>query len=187
MKVSDIAEIKMGYAFRSRIEHSPLGNIPVIQPKDISDNGLLQEDDICRVEMESIKPGQILAAKDVLLANRGRFASTVYAGQLDTACIASGSIMVLTVKEGQPALPEYLALYFNSKMGKRQLNRFDETTTIPFISRANLEQMEIPIPTLEQQRAMIALEKTKQRYTQLTKRKLELLNNILNHQLSTID
>jgi len=187
MKILDIADVKMGYGFRSRIEHSPIGNIPVIQPRDITNDGLLQVDDACRVSMESVKKARILDKGDVLLASRGRSASAIYEGQFDNKVIASGSLFVLTVKGGIPVLPEYLSLFFNSEKGKQELSRLTERTTIPYLNRSTLEQMNIPIPPLETQEKLVALERAKQRYAQLTARKLDLLNALINHELTTIN
>ncbi|HNX52694.1 MAG TPA: restriction endonuclease subunit S [Pontiellaceae bacterium] len=182
MKLQDMCEIRMGYAFRSGIKHSPAGNIPVIQPKDIDNNGILQVEDVYRVEMSEVNPEHILKSGDVLLSNRGRFAATTYTGQIET-CVASGALLVLTVKKDAPVLPEYLTLYFNSQEGKRQLGRLDQTTTIPHISRKNLEQIDMPVPPIERQETLVALERAKLLYTTLTNRKIELTNNIINQQL----
>ena len=173
----------MGCGFRSKIEHNPEGNVLVIQPKDITNDGVLQTRNVCRVEMAATKPGQVLAKGDVLLASRGKFASTVYAGQFRENCVAAGSLLVLTVKEGLSILPEYISLYFNSAKGRQALNRLTERTTIPYLNRSTVEQMDIPLPDFETQKELVALEHTKQRYAQLTGRKLELLNKIINHQL----
>jgi restriction endonuclease S subunit len=89
----------------------------------------------------------------------------------------------LPVKEEVPVLPEYLTLYFNSAKGRQAFNRLTERTTIPYLNRSNLEQMEVPVPNLETQQKLIALEHTKQRYARLTERKVELLNQLINHQL----
>jgi len=35
MDFGDLAEVQMGYPFRSRLEHDPQGDIAVIQMKDI--------------------------------------------------------------------------------------------------------------------------------------------------------
>lgn len=188
MKICDACTVRTGHAFRSRIDNNPIGNIRVIQPKDISDAGLLQTEDACKVEMSSVKPLQRLAKNDVLLVTRGRFASAVFHRDVADDYIASGSILVLRIKKPLPVLlPEYLALYFNSKSGKRQLSRLNETTTVPFISRSNLEQIDIPLPSQEQQKALVALQQSKHRYGRLTARKLDLLNELINHELSTIN
>ncbi len=91
--------------------------------------------------------------------------------------------MVLTPKDPAQVLPDYLALYLNSTEGQNCFKRLNETTTIPFISRTNLESIIIPVPPLERQKKLVALERTTQRYTQLTARTTELLNSIINHQL----
>lgn len=184
MKVLDFADVKMGYGFRSKIQNSPNGNVPVIQPKDISDDGLLRAKDVYRVEDPPIKPGHILTVGDVLLATRGRFTSTVYSGQFEESTIASGSLLVLTIKK--EVMPEYLALHFNSDRGNHLFHRITGQTTIPYLNRSNLEQMDIPVPPLETQQKLIALKRAKVRYGVLTRRKQEVLNKILNHQLSTI-
>ncbi|MBN2686239.1 MAG: restriction endonuclease subunit S [Pontiellaceae bacterium] len=187
MKIMDLVDIRIGHAFRTRIEYDPSGNTFVIQPKDISDEGLLQPAEVVKVEMPYLKNEQLLNKGDVLLSSRGRFASTTYENQLSEDTIASSSILVMTVKSGQPVKPEYLSLYFNSDQGNYQFHRLTEQTTIPYLNRSSLEQMEIPIPPLAMQEKLVSLERTKLRYGQLTRRKQQLLNNLINHELSTIE
>jgi restriction endonuclease S subunit len=184
MKILDIAEVKMGYGFRSRIVNKPGGNIAVIQPRDISDSGLLQVRDVFRIDMNPVKPDKLLKKGDVLLGSRARFVSSVYHNQLDSACIASGSLLILTLKDDIPVLPEYLALYLNSSRGNAELNRLTERTTIPYLNQSSLEQLDIPVPPLEQQEKLIAFERTKQHYAELTARKIELISTLINHHLS---
>lgn len=183
MKIHNICTVKTGYAFRSKVEGNPNGNISVIQPKDISNDGLLNAQETVRIDLPSAKPAYFLKNGAVLLASRGRFVATIYQGQFSEGCIASGALLVLTIQDEQAVLPEYLSLYFNSDRGNHQFNRLTEQTTIPSLTRASLEEMDIPIPPIEKQHKLIALERSKQRYNQLTKRKQQLLNNILNHEL----
>lgn len=184
MKLMDIAEVQMGYGFRSKIVNKPDGTVRVIQPKDIPDDGQLQVADVFRVRMESVKPDKFLKKGDVLLGSRGRFACTVFENQLNAPTIASGSLLILSVKDGM-ALPGYLAIYFNSQKGNAELNRITERTTIPYLNQSALGQLDIPLPGLETQKKLIALERVKQRYSTLTTRKTELLNTLINQQLST--
>jgi len=187
MKIYDIAAIKMGYAFRSRIENDPDGHFKVIQPKDISNEGTLLTEEIVTTGMDSVNSSHLLQKGDVLLVSRGRFTSAVYDDQFPNKCIASGSLLILTVQNAKPVLPDYLVLFFNSDRGNYQLHRLTERTTIPFLNRSSLEQMDIPVPNLETQEKLIALERAKQRYAQLTSRKVALLNSLINHELTTIN
>jgi len=92
--------------------------------------------------------------------------------------------MILTPKDPTQVLPDYLALYLNSTEGKNCFKRLNETTTIPFISRASLESIQIPVPTLERQRALAKFGELNQTYTRLSARKLTLQKRILEHELS---
>jgi len=186
-KIKEVCHVKQGYAFRSGIPHDSTGTIPLIQPKDISDEGELLTKQIIRTEMPSIKSTQWLKNNDVLLVNRGRFVSTMYHDDVATNCIASGSILILTPHNNQDLLPEYLALYFNSKMGAQHLLKLTEHSTIPYISRSNLLEMRIPVPPLAKQQTLIKLERTKQRYARLTRHKLKLFDAITNHELTAIE
>lgn len=180
--ISEICSVTAGHSFRKKPEHNPGGNVFVVQPKDISSDGILDAQNLCRA---NLAPKRFLQKGDVLLINRGRFTASVFDGTLDAPCVATSAFMILTPKNLAQILPDYLALYLNSTEGKNCFKRLNETTTIPFISRGNLESIVIPVPPIEKQKQLAALERTKQRYTQLTTRKTELLNRIINHQLTT--
>ncbi len=55
MRLAELAEIRMGYPFRSRLEHEPDGNVAVIQMKDIDDTDLLHAQDAIRVSLPDVK------------------------------------------------------------------------------------------------------------------------------------
>jgi len=183
MKVFDLVNVRMGFGFRSKLEDDPKGNVRVIQPKDIENNGVLNMQHLCRVCMPVLKPNQQLIKGDVLLTSRGKFISAVYSKSMKKKCVASGSLLVLRVQENKAVLPEYLALYFNSKKGQRAFQRIMECSTIPSLNRSRLEEMKLMVPDLTTQKKLVALEQCKQRYAQLTCRKLELFNKITDRQL----
>ena len=53
MNLGELAEIQMGYPFRSRLEHDPQGDVTVIQMKDIDDANLLHADEAIRVTLRA--------------------------------------------------------------------------------------------------------------------------------------
>ena len=115
MRVKEFCDIRMGHAFRARLANVPDGGVRVIQPKDISSDGLLSfsDDKPLLTDASISKP---LQAGDVLVVSRGRFAATVFRLHDAGACIVPSSILVLSVKD-ESVLPEYVALYFNSLRG----------------------------------------------------------------------
>ena len=182
MIISDICTVKMGHSFRKRPEHQANGDVLIIQPKDIMPNGTLKIDEICRIYSPTKKR---LNIGDVLLVNRGKFASTVFDGSITTPCIATSAFLIITPKKPIEVLPEYLALFFSSTEGQKKLKRLNETTTIPFISRANIEKLEITLPNLAQQKKLIDLNRITQRYEKLSNKKLNLHKQILQASLIT--
>lgn len=154
----------------------------VIQPKDVTSNGILKVETPCLVNFTA---GKSLNKGDVLLINRGRFTACVFEDTLGMPCVATSAFLILTPKNPAQLLPDYLALFLNSTEGQTILKRLNETTTIPFIKLSSLEQIEIPVPPLSMQQKLVDLEQAKQRFAQLTARKTELLNRIINQQLTT--
>lgn len=54
-KLGLVASIRMGYPFRSRLEHDAAGAIAVVQMKDIDDACLLHVEDAVRVDLPDVK------------------------------------------------------------------------------------------------------------------------------------
>lgn len=155
----------------------------VIQPKNISPDGYLYfgPDEPLRTDLSQPKQ---LAAGDVLLVSRGRFSAVVFDRPESESWIASSSILILTDLKNS-VMPEYVACYFNSAGGQKMFRRYIEQSTISFISTAKLAEMDIPVPPVERQKALIALDKTTRDYARLTDRKQELQKQILDYTLET--
>lgn len=173
----------MGHSFRQKPVCIENGNALVIQPKDVTSDGMLKVEIPCLIDFPA---GTNLNKGDVLLINRGRFTACAFQDNLGKPCVATSAFMILTSNDPAQLLPDYLALFLNSTGGQTILRRLNETTTIPFISLGNLESIEIPVPPLDMQQKLVALERAKQHFAQLTARKVNLLNNLINQQLTTI-
>ncbi len=181
MRIKQFSDIRIGHAFRERLANVPDGDVKVIQPKDIASAGFISfaSDEPLRTDVCAARP---LQSGEVLVVNRGRFAATVFEGLEDGAWIVPSSILVLSVKN-ESVLPEYVALYLNSVAGQKLFSRHYEQTTVSFISAKNLANMDMPVPTIERQRTLIAFERTAKKYARLSNRKQELHSELLNHEL----
>ena len=181
MKIEDFCDIRIGFAFRKRLVHSPNGNAMVIQPKNITSESSISfgDEPPLRTDKSIARP---LLQKEVLVVNRGRFAAAVFDLPNTETWIVPSSIIVLSVND-QSVLPEYVVSYLNSANGQRLFQRHCEHTTVPFISMGNFKSMDIPIPPLDRQHLLVALDKATARYTLLSKRKQELLRGMLNREL----
>lgn len=182
MKIKEFCHIRMGHAFRGRLANVPGGSVKIIQPKNISSSGIIffKNGEPWKMNVSASKP---LQHGEVLVVNRGRFASTVFNLNDPGPWIVPSSILILSVKD-ESVLPEYISLYFNSANGQKLFQRHFERTTVPFISTSNLANMDIPIPPMKKQLALVEFESTNKVYAQLSKRKMELHRQILSHELT---
>lgn len=181
MKIQDFCKIRSGHAFRGRLVDDPNGEVSVIQPRNISTDGSISFGGDAPLKMY-VPAAKFLQSRDVLVVNRGRFAAAVFDLSDGKSWIAPSSIIVLTINK-KSVLPEYLACYLNSVDGQKMFQRHFEQTTIPFISAKNLGEMEMPVPSLDRQRAVVAFAQATEKYRKLTQRKQEIHQQLINHAL----
>lgn len=182
MRIGDFCSIRLGHSFRRRLTNASDGNVLVIQPKNISPEGFISfgQGEPVRTDVSVSKPLQL---DDILIVNRGRFSAAVFDLPNSDAWIVPSSILVLSLKT-ESVLPEYVACYFNSSGGQQLLRRHCEHSTVPFISARNLANIDIPIPPLDRQKALIAFDRAVTKYTCLSNRKQELFRHILSDELA---
>jgi len=185
--LKDIASIQLGFSFRGAIEPTLAGNIKVVQAKDLkSDENIHGTNDLVKVSLELPKSDPFLRKNDVLLVSRGAGTHKVAVVDFnDEIVIASSSLYILRIKD-QSILPEYLSLYLNSQEGQNELSLRTTGAYIQNLTRMQLETLPIPIPSIIQQRNLIALQKNIWQQEKLTQRKIELKKNILNTTISNI-
>lgn len=176
-QINELCDLRMGHTFRQKPKYRSNGNKLVIQPGDVTAEGTLVYDDLRRAV---VSIDQNVAKGDVLLINRGRFTATTFGESPDIECVVSSAFIILTPKNPQLVLSEYLALLFNSIKMQNTFKRRTETTTIPYISCSNLGTLKISIPDPDQQVALIRIDAETKAYIKLTTRKIELRNKILN-------
>lgn len=184
MRIKEFSEVSTGYAFRSRLVDVPDGKVYVIQPKNILSDSTISFGSGEPVRTKTL-PSKFLSPGDLLVVNRGRFAAAVFYEESGEWTVPS-SLIIVTIKKSS-ILPEYLACYLNSANGQKMYQRRLEHTTVPFISTKNLENMEIPIPTLEKQKSLIKFESSINKYSRLTERKRILYKQIISQELSSLE
>lgn len=179
-RLSDIALVRSGFPFRAKVKAISDGGVPVVQPKDIVEGGMLEPCGVVRTKILHLKADYLLHAGDTLLALRGRIAAADYSGRPSAMCVASGSLLVLRPKVEQ-LLPGYLTVFFNSEYGRACVTRIVAQTTATFVSRSDLESLEIPVPDVDRQIRLIAMARNVARYADLTRRRTTLLNSLVSY------
>lgn len=179
MKLSQIADIHVGYLFRSRIEHTPDGSYQVIQMGDIDPDETINWENMTRTDLDSIKSVFLVEKGDILFKAKGSSHSAVLVDRTAENIIASSFFHIIRTKNNA-VIPEFLAWYINQSPSQQHFTRMAAGTGIRYINRSNLGELEIVIPSLETQTKLVELFRLGQREKQLIneiQKKRELLIN----------
>ena len=179
MKLADIARIDSGYHFRGRIEDDPEGPIAVIQTKDFSNDLRLNPDDLVRIVPESKVAPYEVESGNVLFLSRGQNPWAAAIGELPLTCIVPSSFYILRLDRDR-ILPDYLAWFLNSAATLTALKSIMRGSNIPFISKADLQELSIPVPPLSVQAQIADLNR-------LHARERALLNELSHRKRTLID
>ncbi len=166
MKLKDIAEIRSGYPFRGRIEPQANGALRVVQIKDIKDGQPLVAADLVTVNLDRDPEAYSVNKGDVLFLSRGHrlFATPITEPLKNT--IATYYFFVLRPRTGS-VNPRYLAWYINQPPVQSELNAAKRGSHMPLVSRNDIEALQIEIPPLPTQKAIVNLAELGRRESEL--------------------
>lgn len=149
--LAHIAEVRMGYSFRSRLEADAQGDIAVIQMKDIDDANLLHPEGLARIQMPDMKNHHLIQEGDLFFRSRGTTNSAALAGgNLGRAILAAP--MLLIRPKTEIVEPAYLQWFINHSATQSVLARQSAGTNVKMIGKGALDDLVITVPPLEKQR-----------------------------------
>lgn len=156
VELREIAAVQMGYSFRSRVEVSEGGDIVVIQMKDLTDWGVVDAAGLVRVNLEGLKEHHLAKCGDLVFRSRGLAAtSAILREDLGQAVVAAPLLRIRSNPE--IILPEYLNWLINQPVAQAYLASRAKGTAMKMISKQALEGIEMMLPPLDRQRAIIDL------------------------------
>lgn len=151
-RLGQVASIRMGFPFRSRLEHDAAGSIAVVQMKDIDEANLLHVEDAVRVELADIKEHHMIRKGDLVFRSRGRTNSVaLVSADVGAAVLAAPMLLIRPID----VLPAYLLWYINLPTTQAALAAQAEGTSVRMISKAALEALELPVPSRRKQQLIV--------------------------------
>jgi hypothetical protein len=150
MKLGRLAEVQMGYPFRSRLVPDLRGDLAVVQMKDIDDAHGLQTGSAIRISLPRLKAHHLLRAGDVLFRSRGRHNGTALVPPgLGRAVLAAPMLLI----RPHGVLPDYLCWFINAPTTQAQLARMAEGSAVQMIRAEALKELDValPLPGIQQQ------------------------------------
>lgn len=173
--LKDIASVVMGYSFRLALDWQANGNIFVLQASDISDDIVINEQELGKIDSGSLDAN--IKQNDIVISSRGSFRAAVVTSK-EKNILASSSVYMLRLNIDQ-VIGEYVAIYLNSHEGQRQLMAKSSGAVINSILKKDLEDIEIVVPSLNIQKQIINLYKNNQSLKKLSAQKLKLIDKII--------
>ena len=176
----DVAEVFSG----SAVERSGNG-ASAVMVGDLTGTGVLPP------ELTSVGPPKTgleasLRAGDIVISLRGN-ANNCAVVTLDTAnrkpAFATLDLAVIRISCDALVTPEYLATYLNLPSTQMQLSEHRSGTAALRLPLGALRELEIPVPTIERQRTIVALSKCAAEERALTARLGALRTDMINELL----
>jgi len=157
MKIKKLATVQMGYSFRSRLEASEGGEVAVIQMKDLLNDNTVGCDDLVRINMESIKDHHLAQRGDLVFRSRGSLTTAAVLLEDPGKAVVAAPLLRIRVTKLDKVLPEYLNWYISQRDAQIFLTSRAKGTVQTMISKQTIEDLEVVLPTLEEQKNIVEL------------------------------
>ncbi len=123
---------------------------------------------------------------DLLLATKGgNHFAVLYDGRYSPA-VASSVFTVLRIRDAKIVLPAYLQWYLNHPATSKRLAGASKGTSMPLITMDVIEQLEVPLPSLEKQWNILHIQHLQRQSTLLRRSIHEMEEAIFYHNLLQI-
>lgn len=181
-RLSDIADIKPGYSFRSKIEHDPQGSYFVIQPSNVGAGGGVDVADLSKVRHITPREYHMVDAEAVLFIAYGTRNRVYHFERLPANTVASSTFYLLRPKLHDPGmaaphaydvLPGYLTWYLNQPPAQAYFDALRGGASVQMLRRDALGSLEIPVPPLDIQRQVATVARLALEEEQLTRQLME--------------
>lgn len=178
--VGALLHMRGGYPFRGSIEESEDGHALAVQMKDVDPEHGVKWSGVLRTTLVGRKQPDWLEAGDILVVSKGARFYAVCLDEPPHPAVCSPHFFHLQVRSSVAAIPAFIAWQINQPPFQRQLQQAAEGTSQLSIRRPVLEALTLSIPSLADQRRIVALvelaRQERQTLTQLIRNRERQLN-----------
>ncbi len=156
-QLKQVATIQTGYSFRSRLETIQSGGVAVIQMKDLRKDNTVDCNNLSRIEMKSLKESHIVKNGDLVFRSRGHITTAAVLLENPGTAVVAAPLLRIRIAKPEKILPEYLNWYISQRDAQVFLTSRAKGTVQKMISKQAIEDLEVPLPSLEQQKKIVEL------------------------------
>ncbi len=180
--LKEIADIRTGYSFRAKLEPDLEGNILVVQLKELSDKNTIDISTAVKINMQDISDNYLLQKDDLVFRSRGMDSTAAIMDIIADNVILSAPFQRIRLRDTSIIIPEYLLWYINSKDAQTYFSANKTGTSVRMISTAVLADLPVVVPALEIQKKIIEINILSEKETELQEeliRKKRLLTEVV--------
>ena len=155
--LKEIADIRTGYSFRAKLEPDSEGNILVVQLKELSDKNTIDISTAVKINMQDVSDNYLLQKDDLVFRSRGMDYTDAIMNITVNNVILSAPFKRIRLRDTLKIIPEYLLWYINSKDAQTYFSANKTGTSVSMISTAVLADLAVVIPSLEIQKKIIEI------------------------------
>ncbi len=182
LKIKQLATVQMGYSFRSRLEASRGGKVAVIQMKDLLQDNTVGCKKLVKIEMESVKEHHLAQKGDLVFRSRGQITTAAILLEDPGKAVVAAPLLRIRITKSDKILPEYLNWYISQRDAQIFLASRAKGTVQKMISKQSIEDLEVCLPTMKQQKEIVELAKLSARERTI----LSTLSEKRNQYISTV-
>ncbi len=180
MQLKNIAEIQSGYPFRGAVVAGPPQcGVAVIQMRDLREELVPDLREVVWSDTISAKPTHLLKVGDVLFRGRGNAPAGYCLQELPAQSIAAAPLLRLRIRSNV-LLPKFLAWYLRQETAQAYFEEKAQGSSMRIVGVDVLENLPIPVVSLEQQQKIVALVELAERECRLRQRLGELKSTYVN-------
>ena len=157
-KIKEIGDISLGYTSRKGIDTSPQGSHYLLQAKDLDARTRTCElGSLVRFSPISSTKTSSLKKNDIVFMARGSRNFSVLLSNIPDGMVAAGCFFIIRVRT-KAVFPAYLAWFLNAEVARNYFARNrGKGVHMPVIRKATLENLDVPVPSLEKQEQIVEL------------------------------
>jgi hypothetical protein len=153
VELQKIASIQIGYSFRGRLDSVSSGAVAVIQMKDL-DNDLVRCSALVRIDEKVPKEHHLVRVGDLIFRSRGVTNTSAILLDDPSEAVVAAPLFRIRVTDHH-VLPRYLNWYINQPPAQAYIASHAKGTAQKMISKDVLDSLEIVVPSIKRQKAII--------------------------------
>jgi len=182
--LKEIAEIRLGYQFRGKIQYDKNSQYKVILMKDITPNNSIDFQHLAKTNIEKgLNDSFFIKKGDILFLSKGSNSKAIYIPYDLINTIATSHFYIIRIKNINKIIPKYLSWYLNQRPVQKYISKNLYGTALKHINRETVDDIKITIPNILVQQKIAEIVKLNQKENELINKIQSLKNKVITNSL----